>query len=104
LQHFSFLKWMAEVMGVSLKTEKRSSHIAVSGFRPWVRRAEGYRETRHLKPSVQVPVKLRRLPSLPLICKVFPDHASFSVLRETSMTLFCNDFKKLKCGHFSQKI
>ena len=84
-------------MGVSLKTEKRSSHITVSSFRPWVRRAEGYRETRQLKPSMKVPVKLRRPPSLPLIFMVFPDHASFSVLRETPMTLFYNYFKKLKC-------
>ena len=84
-------------MGVSLKTEKRSSHITVSGPRPWVRRAEGHRETCQHKPSRHVPVKLRRLPSLPLTCTAFPDHASFSVLRETPMTFFYNYFKKLKC-------
>jgi hypothetical protein len=82
---------------VSLKTEKRSSHITVSSFRPWVRRAEGYRKTRQVELSMQVPVKLRRPPSLPIICIVFPDHASFSVLRETPMTFFYNYFKKLKC-------
>jgi hypothetical protein len=30
-------------MGVSLKTEKRSKRRPVASFRPWVRRAEGYR-------------------------------------------------------------
>jgi hypothetical protein len=50
-----------------------------------VRRAEGYRETRQIKPSGQVPVTPRRPPSLPLVCKVFPGHSSFSVLRETPM-------------------
>jgi len=34
---------------------------------------------------MEVPVKPRRPPSLPLICLVFPDHSSFSVLRETPM-------------------
>jgi len=84
-------------MGVSLKTEKRSSHITASSFGQWVRRAEGCGGTRQLKPFWQVPVKLRRPPSLPLIFMVFPDHASFSVLRETPMTFFYNYFKKLKC-------
>jgi len=79
---------MAEVMGVSLKTEKRSSHITVSSSRLWVRRAEGYRKTRQLKSSLQVPVTLRRPPSLPLIFMILPDHASLSVLRETPMTFF----------------
>ena len=100
---------MVEVMGVSLKTEKRSSHITVSSSRLWVRRAEGYRETRQLNPSGHVPVKpwsplappkagkLRRPPSLPLTFMVYPDHASFSVLRETPMAFFYNYFKKLKC-------
>jgi hypothetical protein len=88
---------MVEVMGVSLKTEQRRSHSAVSGFRLWVRRAEGYRGTRHLKPNRQVAVKPRRPPSLPLICEVFPDYSSFSVLRETPMTFFGGDFKKLNC-------
>ncbi len=85
-----------KVTGVSLKTEKRSSHIVVSSFRQWVRRAEDCGGTRQLKPYWQVPVKLRRPPSLPLISKVFPDHASFSVLRETPMTFFYNDVKKPK--------
>jgi hypothetical protein len=84
-------------MGVPLKTEKRSSHITVSSFRLWVRRAEGYRETRQPKPSVQVLVKPPRPPSLPLIYMVSPDHASFSVLRGTPMTFFCFYFNKLKC-------
>jgi hypothetical protein len=35
---------MAEVMRVSLKTEQRRCHTAVSDSRPWVRRAEGYLE------------------------------------------------------------
>ena len=80
-------------MGVSLKTEKRSSHSAVSSFRSWVRRAEGCGGTRQLKPCWHVPVKPRRPPLLPLVCEVLPDHASFSVLRETPMTFFCNYFK-----------
>ena len=70
-------------MGVSLKTEQRRSHTAVSSFRPWVRRAEGYRGTRRLEPCMRVPVKPRRPPSLLLVCEVLPDHSSFSVFRET---------------------
>jgi hypothetical protein len=91
------LKWMAEAMGGSLKTEERRSHNAVSSFRPWVRRAEGYRGTGQLESCMQVPVKPRRPPSLPLICVLFPDHASFSVLREPPMAFFCDYFKKLNC-------
>jgi hypothetical protein len=70
-------------MGVSFKTEQRRSHTTVSSFARWVKRAERYRGTRQLKPSRQVPVKSRRPPSLPLACGVFPDHSSFSVLKET---------------------
>ena len=44
-------------MGVSLKTEQRGSHTTLSSFRPWVRRAEGYRGTRDGIPSGQAPVK-----------------------------------------------
>jgi hypothetical protein len=88
---------MVEVMEVSLKTEKRSSHTPVSSSGPWVRRAEGYRETRQLNPSGHLPVKLHRPPSLPLTFMVYPDHASFSVLRETPMAFYYNYFKKLKC-------
>jgi hypothetical protein len=84
-------------MGVSLKTEQRRSHTTVSSFRRWVRRAEGYRRTRHLKPSRKVPGKPRRPPSPPLICEVFPDHSSFSILRETPMAFSCDYFKKLDC-------
>src|SRR5512136_3508664 len=97
---------MAEAMEVSLKTEQRRSHTAVSRFGPRVRRAEGYRGTRQMKPFVDVPVKPRRPPPLPLICEVFPDHSSFSVLRETSMAFSCNYFKKLNCyrnGSFSSR-
>jgi len=83
-------------MGVSLKTEKRRSHTAVAGFGPWVRRADGYRETGQIKPSGQVPVNSRRPPSLPLVCEGFPDLSSFSVLRETPMAFFCDNFKQLK--------
>jgi hypothetical protein len=41
---------MVEAMGVPLKTEQRRSHIAEAGFGAWVRRAEGYRETRQINP------------------------------------------------------
>ncbi len=51
----------------------------------------------HRRPCMEVPVKPRRPPSLPLICKVFPEYSSFSVLRETSMTFPCDHFKKPKC-------
>jgi hypothetical protein len=88
---------MVEVMGVSLKTEQRRSHRAVSSFRPWVRRAEGYRGTRQMKPCIEVPVKPRRPPSLPLIYGGFPAYSSFSVLRETPVAFFCDNFKKLNC-------
>jgi hypothetical protein len=84
-------------MGVSLKTEQRRSHTTVAGFGPWVRRAEGYRETRRINPSGQVTVTPRRPPSLPLVCEVFPDPSSFSVFRETPMAFFCDNFKQLKC-------
>jgi hypothetical protein len=87
---------MAQAMGISLKTEQRRSHTAVAGFGPWVRRAEGYRETRQIKPSGQVPVTRRRPPSLPLVFELFPDHSSFSVLRETPMAFSCDNFKQLK--------
>jgi hypothetical protein len=69
----------------------------MSSFMRWVRRAEGYRGARHLKGRMEVPVKLRRPPSLPLPCEVFPDHSSFSVLKETPMAFFCDYFKKLTC-------
>src|SRR5512136_760863 len=88
---------MVEAMGVSLKIEQRRSHSAVSSFGPWMMRAEGYRGTRHLEPCRQVPVKPRRPPSLRLICEVFPDHSSFSVLREILMAFCCDYFKKLNC-------
>jgi len=39
---------------------------------------------------MEVPGKPRRSPALPLICKLFPDHSSFSVLKETSMTSTVN--------------
>ena len=42
-------------------------------------------------------MKPRRPPSLRLICLVFPDHSSFSVLRETPMAFSGDYFKKLKC-------
>jgi hypothetical protein len=88
---------MAEAMGVSLKTEQRRSHIAGAGFGPWVRRAEGYRESRQINPSGQVPVTRRRPPSLPLACEVFPDLSAFSVFREIPMAFFYDNFKQLKC-------
>jgi hypothetical protein len=109
-QLFSFLKGMAEAMGISLKTEQRRSHSAVSSYRPWVRRAEGlparrayrpegYQGTCRRKLCMEVPVKLRRPPSLPLVCELFPCHSSFSVLRETPMAFSCSYFKNLNCYH-----
>jgi hypothetical protein len=83
-------------MGVSLKTEQRRSHTAVSSFGPWVRRAEGHWGTCQRELCMGVPVKPRRPPSLPLICVVFPDHSSFSVLRETPMASAIH-FKKPNC-------
>jgi hypothetical protein len=44
---------------------------------------------------MEIPVKPRRPPSLPLICVVFPDDSSFSVLREIPMAFSCDYFKKL---------
>jgi hypothetical protein len=88
---------LAEVMEVSLKTEKRRSHTTVSSFRQRVRRAEGYWGTCQREFCMEVAVKLRRPPSLPLICAIFPDHSSFSVLRGTPMTFTSDHFKKLKC-------
>jgi len=48
-----------------------------------------------------VSVKPRRPPSLRLICVMFPDHSSFSVLRETPMAFSRYHFKKLKCYEIS---
>ena len=87
-------------MGVSLKTEQRRSHTAVAGFGPRVRRAEGCRGTRQIKFSGQVPVNPRRPPSLPIVFELFPDHSSFSVLRETPMAFSCDNLKELKCYGF----
>jgi hypothetical protein len=88
---------MAEAMEVSLKTAKRRSHTTVASFRQWVRRAEGYRGTCHLKPPMEVPVKPRRPPSPQIICIVFPACSSFSVLRETPMAFSWDYLKKLNC-------
>jgi len=84
-------------MGVSLKTEQRRSHTTVSSFGPWVRRADGYWGTRQVRPYWHVPVKPRRPPSLRLICEGLPELSSFSVLRETPMAFFWDDFKRLDC-------
>jgi hypothetical protein len=43
---------------------------------------------------MEVPVKLRRPPSLPLVCLVFPAYSSFSVFREIPMASAIH-FKKL---------
>jgi hypothetical protein len=94
---------MVEVMEVSLKAEKRRSqqtslvcHCPVFSFRPRVRRAEGLpgmtTEDLHGYERRSAPPAL-----LPLSCMVFPDHSSFSVLRETPMTFSCGHLKKLKC-------
>jgi len=84
-----------EVMGVSLKIEKRRSHCPVFSFRPRVRRAEGLpgmtTEGLHGHAKQSAPPAL-----LPLVCIVIPDHSSFSVLRETPMTFACRHFKKLE--------
>jgi hypothetical protein len=88
---------MAEAMGVSLKTEQRRSHSAVASFRPWVRRAEDYRGLCQVNVCMGVPVKPRRPPLLHLVRAVFPDHSSFSVLRETVMAFFYDYFKRLNC-------
>jgi hypothetical protein len=69
----------------------------VTSFRPWVRRAEGYRGTCHLNFSMEVPVKPRRPPSPHLIGIVFPGYSSFSVFRETPMASAIH-FKKLNCN------
>jgi hypothetical protein len=91
-------------MGVSLKTEQRRSHTTLSGFRRRVRRAEGYWGTCQGEFCMEVEVKARRPPSLRLICVVFPDHSSFSVLRETPMAFTRYHFKKLKCYRFSKEV
>jgi hypothetical protein len=90
------LKWMAEVMGVSLKTEQRRSHTAVTSFRPWVRRAEGYSGTCHLKAHMEVAVKPRRPPSLPLISIVFPAQFFVFCFERDLHGLFLRLFQKAK--------
>jgi hypothetical protein len=46
---------------------------------------------------MEVLVKPRRPPSLPVICGVFPAHSSFSVFRGAAMASFCVYFKELNC-------
>jgi len=58
-------------------------------------------ERRQLKFCMQVPVKPRRPPSLPLVFEVLTDDSSFSVFRETPMAFFCDYFKKLNCFYLS---
>ena len=65
-----------------------------------MRRAEGFWGTCQPKLCMEVPVKPRRPPSLPLICKVFPAYSSFSVLRGTPMAFSCDYFKELNCYVF----
>jgi hypothetical protein len=83
---------MAEVTGVSLKTEKRRSRCPVFSFGPWLRRAEGLlgmtTEDLHGNERRSAPPANGRRWSalLPLICMVIPDHSSFYVLRETPVT------------------
>jgi hypothetical protein len=93
---------MAEAMGVPLKTEQRRSHTTVTSFKLWVRRAEKGWGICRRKFFMEVPVKLRRPPSLPRIYIVFPAYSSFSVLRGTPMAFFCYYFKKLNC-YFPKK-
>jgi hypothetical protein len=50
----------------------------------------GLPENSDQRACMEVPVKPRRPPSLPLICVLFPDHSSFSVLRETPMASAIN--------------
>ena len=89
-----------EVMGVSLKTEKRRSQCPVFSFRQRLRRAEGLpgmtTEDLHGNERRSAPPAW-----LPLVCMVIPDHSSFSVLRETPVTFACGHFKELKCYKLS---
>jgi len=90
---------MPEVMGVSLKNEKRRSRYPVFSFRQRSRRAERLpgmtTEDLHGYQRRSAPPAL-----LPLICMVIPDHSSFSVLRETPVTFSCYHFKTLKCYEY----
>jgi hypothetical protein len=99
---------MAQATGVPPKTEQQRRHTSVASSRSWVRRAEGlparrayrpegYRGSHHVIRSWQVPVNHRRPPSLPLNCRVFPAHSSFSVFGGTPMAFFCVYFKELTC-------
>jgi hypothetical protein len=74
----------------------------VSGFGPWVRRAEGNEGTCQRKLCMGVPLKPRHPPSLPFICVMFPDHSSLSVLGETLVAFSCKYAKKLN-GHYNGK-
>ena len=90
-----------EVMGVSLKTEKRRGHCPVSSLRQRGRRAGGLpgitTEDLHGHQRRSAPPAL-----LPPICMIIPDYSSFSVLRETPMTFACGHFKKLKCYEYNR--
>jgi hypothetical protein len=91
-----------EVMGVSLKTEKRRSQqttlvcrCPLFSFRQPVRRAEGLPEmTTEDLHDFQRRSAPPALP--PLGCMVTSDHSSFSVLRETPMTSPYGHFKKIE--------
>jgi hypothetical protein len=94
-------------MGVSLKTEKRRSQCPVFSFRQRVRRTNDVRWRAEGLPGMTTEGlhgnERRSAPPalLPLICMVFSDHSSFSVLRETPMTFAGGHFKKLKCCRHS---
>jgi len=92
-----------EVMGVSLKTEKRRSQCPVFSFRPRVRRTNDVRWRAEGLPGMTTEDlhgnDRRSAPPAgpPLVCIAIPDHSSFSVLRETHMAFACGYFKELKC-------
>ena len=92
----------AEVMGVSLKTEKRRSHCPVFSIRQRVRRTNDVRWRAEGLPGITTEHlhghERRSAPPalLPPIYMVIPDYSSFSVLRETPMTFAYGHFKKLE--------
>ncbi len=63
-------------------------HAFMASSRPWVRRAEGYRETRHVIPSGQVAVTPRRPPFPSSVAGLLRRAGAAPDLQRLSRTLF----------------
>jgi hypothetical protein len=95
LKQFGFLKWMAEAMGVSLKTENEEN----AGKTLQVRGSEGGRRGFTETPMQSLRWQIPLYPSARLTHDLKLDTMVWllrcSVFRETPMAFSYNNFKKL---------